>query len=38
MIAYIDIKALKIEKLPENVTISTMSATCSLGIDVELCV
>ena len=36
MIDYIDIKSLKIEKLPENVTISTMSATCSLGIDVEL--
>ena len=33
---YIDISALDISKLPENVTISTMSATCSLGVDVEL--
>ena len=36
MTDYIDIKSLIIEKLPKNVTISTMSATCSLGIDVEL--
>lgn len=33
---YIDISALDLSKLPENVTISTMSATCSLGVDVEL--
>lgn len=33
---HIDIKALDILKLPNNVTISTMSATCSLGVDVDL--
>lgn len=33
---YININELDLTKLPENVTISTMSATCSLGIDVEL--
>ena len=33
---HIDIYALDISKLPINVTISTMSATCSLGVDVEL--
>lgn len=33
---YINIGALDLTKLPENVTISTMSATCSLGVDVEL--
>ena len=33
---YIDIHALDISKLPSNVTISTMSATCSLGINVHL--
>ncbi len=33
---YINIDALDLSKLPSNVTISTMSATCSLGVDVEL--
>lgn len=33
---HIDIYALDISKLPDNVTISTMSATCSLGVDVDL--
>jgi TATA-box binding protein (TBP) (component of TFIID and TFIIIB) len=33
---HIDIYALDISKLPNNVTISTMSATCSLGIDINL--
>lgn len=33
---YINVKALDLSKLPENVSISTMSATCSLDVDVEL--
>lgn len=33
---HIDIYALDISKLPNNVTISTMSATCSLGVDINL--
>ena len=33
---HIDIYALDISKLPDIVTISTMSATCSLGVDINL--
>ena len=33
---YINVKALDLSKLPDNVSISTMSATCSLDVDVEL--
>ena len=33
---YINVSALDLTKLPNNVTISTMSATSSLGVDVEL--
>jgi len=36
MIEYIDESLLDFSKLPDNVTISTISATCSLGIDFNL--